>query len=141
MFAVIKIAGNQYKVREKDEIEVQKLDLKEGANVKVKDVYLISDDDASDFKLGIPYVSNTHVECQVIKHAKADKIRVFRYQAKKRHSRTYGHRQSYTVLKVLKISSVQKKSGSDTTLESAESVETPKKTVRKKVAKSETKSE
>lgn len=139
MFAVIKIGGNQYKVREKDEIEVQKLDLKEGENVKVKDVYLLSVDDASDFKLGMPYVSNAHVECQVIKHGKADKIRVFRYQAKKRHSRTYGHRQSYTLLKVLKISSVQKKVGADAALDSSESVETPKKTLRKKAAKSETK--
>lgn len=110
MFAVVKIGGQQFKVREKDELDVEKLDVKEGENLKIKDVYLISEDDASGIKIGMPYVAGAHVECQVIGQWKGEKIRVFKFHSKKRYKKTYGHRSHYTKLKVLKISAVQKKS-------------------------------
>lgn len=109
MFAVVKIGAQQFKVREKDELLVQKLNLKEGENIKIKDVYLIADDDASVVKLGMPYVNGAHVECQVMEQFRGDKIRVFKFHAKKRYQKTYGHRTHFTRLKVLKISAVEKK--------------------------------
>lgn len=109
MFAVVHIGGKQYKVREKDELQVEKMDVEEGKNVKIKEVLLVAEEDGKTVKIGTPFVAGAHVECQVVEHGKGEKIRVFKMKAKKRYSRTQGHRQLYTELKVLKISAVEKK--------------------------------
>ena len=109
MFAVVFIGGKQYKVREKDEFQVEKLDLEAGKNLKIKEVLLLSDEDA-DAKVGMPYVAGAHVECQVLEHGKGEKIRIFKMHAKKRYSLRQGHRQNFTTLKVMKISALGKKS-------------------------------
>ena len=145
MFAVVKIGAKQFKVREKDEILVEKLDLKEGENIKIKDVYLVAEDDASVMKLGMPYVAGAHVECQVMSQERSEKMKVFKFHAKKRYQKTYGHRTFSTMLKVLKISTVGGKKAStvendvaEVTSEEAEVKAAPKKApAKKKVAKSE----
>lgn len=109
MFAVVHVGGKQYKVREKDELQVEKMDVEAGKNVKIKEVMLVAEEDGKTVKIGTPFVSGAHVECQVIEHGKGEKIRVFKMKSKKRYSRTQGHRQQYTALKVLKISAVAKK--------------------------------
>lgn len=112
MFAVIYIGGKQYIVREKDELDVELLSIEEGKNVKITDVLLLSDDDAKSVKIGTPYVSGVHVECKVMNHGRGEKIKVVKFKAKKRYSKVQGHRQSFTRLKVLKISTVAKKAAS-----------------------------
>lgn len=135
MFAVVKIGGQQFKVREKDELVVQKLDLKEGENVKIKDVYLVAEDDASMIKLGTPYVGGAHVECQVMEQFRGDKIRVFKFHAKKRYHKTFGHKSHMTRLKVLKISAIEKKAAHPAAEVAVEKKTSPKKpAVKKKVA-------
>ena len=108
MFAVVHIGGKQYKVHEKDELRVERLEADEGKNIKIKEVLLVSDEEAKDMKLGMPFVSGAHVECQVVEHGRGEKIRVFKMKPKKRYSVTQGHRQNYTLLKVLKVSAVKK---------------------------------
>ena len=103
------VGGKQYKVREKDELQVEKMELEEGKNVKIKEVLLVAEEDGKTVKIGTPFVAGAHVECQVLEHGKGDKIKVFKMKAKKRYSKTQGHRQLYTALKVLKISAVAKK--------------------------------
>jgi large subunit ribosomal protein L21 len=144
MFAVVYLGGKQYKVREKDEIEVDKLDLEPGKNLKVNEVLLMGEEDGSDVKLGMPFVGGAHVECQVMEHGKGEKIRVFKFKAKKRYHRTQGHRQQFTLLKVLKISAVEKKASAA----KEEKVEAPemdavveKKPAAKKPAAKKTKKE
>ena len=112
MFAVVFFGGKQYKVREKDELEVEKLDIEPGKNFKIDEVLLMAEEDGSEVKLGMPYVAGAHVECQVVEQGLGDKIRVFKFKAKKRYHRTQGHRQAFTSIKVLKISAVEKKAGS-----------------------------
>ncbi len=106
MFAVIFIGGKQYKVREKDELEVEKIELDVEKNLKINEVLLVSDEDGQDVKLGMPYVAGAQVECKVVEHGRGDKIHVIKFHSKKRYSRRQGHRQAYTLLKVLKISTV-----------------------------------
>lgn len=139
MFAVVYLGGKQYKVREKDEIQVEKLDLEAGKNLKVNEVLLMGEEDGSDVKLGMPFVGGAHVECQVIEHGKGEKIKVFKFKAKKRYHRTQGHRQQFTLLKVLKISAVEKKASvakeekmEVPDMEVAEKKAAPKKTATKK---------
>lgn len=109
MFAVVYFGGKQYKVREKDELEVEKIELEPGKNFKINEVLLLAEEDGSLVKVGMPFVLGTHVECQVMGHGKGEKIRVFKFKAKKRYQRTQGHRQRFTTLKVLKISALEKK--------------------------------
>lgn len=109
MFAVIYINGKQQKVSEKDEILVDLMSKKEGENFKIKEVLLLSDDEGNETRIGMPFVSGAHVECQVMGDEKAEKVTVFKFHSKKRYSRKQGHRQKYTRLKVLKISAVEKK--------------------------------
>lgn len=136
MFAVVKIGAQQFKVREKDEVLVQKLDLKEGENIKISDVYLVAEDDASMIKLGMPYVGGAHVECQVMEQFRGEKLRVFKFHAKKRYQKTYGHRTHFTRLKVLKISAIEKKVApiADASNEKAEKKSLVKKPAVKKKA-------
>ncbi len=72
MFAVIHIGGKQYKVREKDELEVEKMDVKEGENLKIKEVLLVAEEDAKTLKVGTPFVAGAHVECKVLEHGKGE---------------------------------------------------------------------
>ncbi len=103
------VGGKQYKVREKDELQVEKMDVKEGENVKVKEVLLVAEEDGKSVKIGTPFVPGAHVECKVMEHGKGEKIKVFKMKPKKRYSKMQGHRQLYTALKILKISAVEKK--------------------------------
>ncbi|MFA5792906.1 MAG: 50S ribosomal protein L21 [Candidatus Gracilibacteria bacterium] len=109
MFAVVYFGGKQYKLREKEELEVEKLDIEDGKNFKIEEVLLLAEEDGSMVKIGMPYVAGAHVECQVLGQGKGDKIRVFKFKAKKRYHKTQGHRQKFTSIKVLKISAVEKK--------------------------------
>ena len=104
MFAVVEISGNQYKVSEKDKIEVSRLPYEEGKNVKFDTVLLYGDSEKSA-KIGKPYVEGAYVEAKVLEHGKSDKIRVFKFTPKKRHQVAYGHRQPYTKLEITGIKS------------------------------------
>jgi len=102
MFAIVEIAGKQFKVSQGDKLEVPKLkDNKEGDKVKIDQVFLRSDDKKTD--IGAPIVLGSSVELSVIEHGKAAKIRVFKKKAKKRYERTQGHRQPYTLVEVTAV--------------------------------------
>lgn len=103
MFAIIEIAGKQFKVSKGDKIEVPKLKAhKEGDKVKVDQVLLRSDGEKTD--IGTPMVSGSHVELLLKEHGKAAKIRVYKKKSKKRYERTQGHRQAYSLVEVLAVS-------------------------------------
>lgn len=109
MFAVVYLGGKQYRLREKDEIEVEKVDTEEGKNFKINEVLLMGEEDGSGLKIGMPYVAGAHVECQVVEQGKGEKMYIATYQSKKRTHRRQGHRQFFSTIKVLKISAVEKK--------------------------------
>ncbi len=102
MFAVVEIGGKQLKVNEGDQIEVDRLPEEEGKTVKFDTVLLYGETDKSA-KIGKPYVDGAFVEAKVLEHLKADKITVFKFIAKKRHHKTYGHRQPLTKLEITSI--------------------------------------
>lgn len=136
MFAVVMFGGKQYRLREKDELDVETVDIEEGKNFKIDQVLLMGEEDGTNVKIGMPLVAGAHVECQVVKHDRADKIIVFKFQAKKRHMRRQGHRQNFTSIKVLKISAVEKKvpAHKEVVTEKAEPATVAKKAPAKKPA-------
>lgn len=102
MFAIVEIAGKQFKVKQGDTLEVPKLkDHKEGDKVKIDEVLLRSDDKKAE--IGKPKVSGAQVELLIKEHGKAAKIRVFKKKAKKRYERTQGHRQPYSLVEVVGV--------------------------------------
>ena len=102
MFAIVEIAGKQFKVKKGDVLEVPKLkDNKEGDKVKIDQVLLRSDESKTD--IGTPNVAGSQVELLVKEHGKGAKIRVFKKKAKKRFERTQGHRQPFTTVEVTAV--------------------------------------
>lgn len=97
MIAIIEIGGKQYKVSEKTEIYVEKLDSKPGETIKVDKVLMV------DKKIGKPYLKDAVVECEVLKQGKQKKLTIIHHISQKHHTRKYGHRQPYTKLVIKSI--------------------------------------
>ena len=98
MFAVVRTGGKQYKVSPGDILEVEKLDQEVSANFVLDDVLLVGGDD--EVVVGNPKIEGAGVECTVMRHIRGEKIRVFKFKAKKRYRRTQGHRQELTILRI-----------------------------------------
>jgi large subunit ribosomal protein L21 len=101
MFAVVEIAGQQYKVTKADTIDVPKLASEVGQKVTFDKVLLIGDEKQT--KIGAPYVAGTLVEAKVVKHLKDDKVTVFKKNKRKGYKLRRGHRQEYTTLEITKV--------------------------------------
>lgn len=97
MKAVIETGGKQYYVEEGSVIYVEKIDAEAGKEVKFDKVLMING------VPGHPYLSNVTVKGEVIKHGKDKKIKVFKYNQKKKYRKTQGHRQPYTKVEIKKI--------------------------------------
>lgn len=100
-YAVIQIAGKQYRVEPGQELTVNHLDAEEGKNIEVSDVLLTVDGDT--VAIGAPLVKGATVTLKVKSHQRADKVRVAKYKAKSRYRRVYGHRQPETTVEVVSI--------------------------------------
>ena len=98
MFAIVTIAGQQFKVEEGQEIFVHQLDAKEGDNVSFDQVHLI--DRSGTVNLGKPVISAASVNATVLNHQKGDKVIVFKKKRRKGYRKKNGHRQSFTKIKI-----------------------------------------
>jgi large subunit ribosomal protein L21 len=101
MYAVVQIAGKQYKVKQNDTIQVPTLDEKEGTNVKFDRVLLIGTE--KQITVGHPLVSGANVEATVLGGGKADKVMIFKKKKRKGYRLKRGHRQAYTEVKITNI--------------------------------------
>ena len=102
MFAIVEIAGKQFKVKQGDVLEVPRLkENKEGDKVKTDSVLLRSDGKKTD--IGMPKVTGAQVELLIKEHGKAAKVRIFKKKSKKRYERTQGHRQPYSLVEVVGV--------------------------------------
>ncbi|HVG65601.1 MAG TPA: 50S ribosomal protein L21 [Actinomycetota bacterium] len=98
VYAVIRTGGKQYRVQVGDVIDVEKLPADDGADLSFEPLLVVEDDGtvrsvASD-------LTGASVSATVVDQHRGKKIRVFTYKNKTRQSRTMGHRQSLTRLKV-----------------------------------------
>jgi len=102
-YAVIKFAGSQYFVTEGENIEVNKIEGKEGDKLEAKEILLLVEDDK--VKIGKPLVDKTKVMMKIVKQFKGDKIRIAKFKAKTGYRRVAGFRPQLTLLEVGKITS------------------------------------
>lgn len=102
MYAIVEIAGKQYKVAENDQLEVDRLEEEKG-KITFDTVLLYAKDD-KNVEVGNPYVSGAKIEAEVLDQTKGDKIRVFKMKPKKRYRKTIGHRKALSLIEIKKIS-------------------------------------
>lgn len=102
VLAVIKTGGKQYKVKEGQELLVEKTEGKEGESVVFSEVLLVAT--GKEVKIGNPLVDKAKVEGKILSQEKGKKIVVFKMKPKKRYRKKTGHRQKITRIKIEKIS-------------------------------------
>jgi large subunit ribosomal protein L21 len=101
VYAVIRTGGKQYKVKVGDLIDVEKLGGDDGASLELEPLLVVDDD--GNVTSAAADLAKAKVTASVVDHHRGRKIRVFTYKNKSRQSRTIGHRQSLTRLKVERI--------------------------------------
>jgi large subunit ribosomal protein L21 len=101
MFAVVDIAGKQFKVEENSKHYVPKLDAEIDSELTFDNVLLYSDGKTTN--VGDPNIKDVTVKAKVLDHGKDDKVVVFKKKRRKGYRVKNGHRQQYTQIEVTKI--------------------------------------
>ena len=101
MYAIVEIAGQQFKVEKDQQIFVHRLDSKEGEKVTFDNVLLI--ETSGKVKVGSPNVSGAKVIAKVLEHLKGDKVVVFKKKKRKGYRVKNGHRQYLSKIEIQKI--------------------------------------
>ena len=101
MYAVVEIAGKQYKVNDNAKILVPTLKQKAGSTVKFDRVLLLGGE--KEIRVGNPLVAGAMVEATVLDHGKAEKVIVFKKKKRKGYRVRRGHRQGYTQVQITNI--------------------------------------
>ena len=101
MFAVVDIAGKQFRIATNDKIRIPSLEGKIGSTVKFDRVFLLGED--KQVSVGNPIVTGASVEATVLGHIKDDKVIVFKKKRRKGYRVKRGHRQGYTEIQITKL--------------------------------------
>ena len=134
MYAIVEIAGLQYKVEKDQRLYVNRLNVAKGKKVKFDRVLLT--EEKGDVKVGAPVIDGAVVEATVNGEVKGDKILVFKKKRRKGYQKMNGHRQMFTSITINKITAKApaKKAAAKATedLEAAPKKAASKKTAAKK---------
>ena len=137
MYAIIEIAGQQFKVQKNDEIFVHRLDGEPGKKLEFQEVLLIDDD--GKVSVGKPFIEGYQVSAKILEHARGDKVIVFHKKRRKGYQKTTGHRQDFTKIQIDSIGvaaapKAQKAKKEEAPKKEALKTEEPKKAAPKKAA-------
>jgi len=101
MYAIVEIAGQQFKVAKDQKVFVHRLEEKEGSKVSFDKVLLMNDGKVT---IGAPVIKNAVVTAKVLKHLKGDKVIVFKKKRRKGYRKKNGHRQYLSEIQIESIS-------------------------------------
>lgn len=101
MYAIVEIAGQQFKVEKGKRIFVHRLDSEEGKSVDFDRVLLIENN--GKILVGEPYVKGAYIEGKVLEHTKGDKVVVFKKKRRKGYKVKKGHRQQFSQVEIVAI--------------------------------------
>lgn len=101
MYAIVEIAGHQFKVEKDQRVYVNRLQTEEGKKVSFDNVLLVGDGDK--ITVGAPAIDGAQVSAKVLKHLKGDKVIVFKKKRRKGYRVKNGHRQSLTEIVIESI--------------------------------------
>ena len=102
MYAIVNIAGQQFKVAKDQHLFVHRLQGDEGAIIEFDNVLMIENEGA--FTVGTPAVSGAKVSAKIVSHLKGDKVIVFKKKRRKGYKKKNGHRQFFTKIIIDSIS-------------------------------------
>jgi large subunit ribosomal protein L21 len=103
MYAIVEIAGQQFKVEKGNKLFVHRLENEEGSEVSFDKVLLLDHED--NVTVGTPVVKDASVSVKVIKHCKGDTVLVFKKKRRKGYQKLNGHRQYLTEIEIQDIKS------------------------------------
>lgn len=126
MYAIVEIAGQQFKVVKDQKVFVHRLQTEEGEQIAFDNVLLIGDGD--NITVGAPAIDGAQVGAKVLKHLKGDKVIVFKKKRRKGYRKKNGHRQSLTEIIIENIAA----SGAKKVAKKAEPAKTEAKPAAKK---------
>jgi large subunit ribosomal protein L21 len=132
MYAIVEIAGQQFKVEKDQKLFVHRLESKEGSKVTFDNVLLLANGDK--ISVGAPAIDGAQVGVKVLKHFKGNKVIVFKKKRRKGYKVKNGHRQFLTEIMVEKILEKGAKPVADAKSEVQESKPAAKKPAAKKPA-------
>ena len=140
MFAIVEIAGLQYKVEQNQKLFVNRLKGDKGAKVSFDKVLLTID---GAITVGAPAVEGVSVQAEILDHVQADKVIVFKKKRRKGYKVKNGHRQQLTQIQIVSIGGAdapkaKKATKKETTEEVVAEEKTAKKPAAKKTAKKDT---
>ena len=101
MYAIVEIAGQQFKVEKDQRYFVHQLEGKAGSNVTFDQVLLL--DDNGKVSVGAPAVNGVQVTAKIVQHLKGDKVIVFKKKRRKGYKVKNGHRQAITEIEISDI--------------------------------------
>ena len=126
MYAIVEIAGQQFKVAKDQKVYVHRLQEEEGAKVSFDKVLLLESE--GTVTAGAPAIQRAEVTAKILGHLKGDKVIVFKKKRRKGYRKKNGHRQALTEIQIETIaaSGATKKAATKTAAPKAEKVEAPK---------------
>jgi len=130
MYAIVEIAGQQFKVAKDQKVFVNRLNGEEGASISFDKVLLTGDGD--NITLGAPAIDGALVGAKITRHLKGDKVIVFKKKRRKGYKKKNGHRQYLTEIVIENIDVKDGKKATSTKKEEAPKKAEPKKTATKK---------
>ena len=98
MYAIVEIAGQQFKIEKGSKVFVHRLKAEEGSVVKFDRVMLVDND--GSVKVGDPTVQGAEVTATVLNHLKGEKVLVFKKKRRKSYQKMNGHRQYLTSIQI-----------------------------------------
>jgi large subunit ribosomal protein L21 len=101
MYAIVEIAGQQFKVEEGKKIFVHRLDVEDGKKIEFDQVLLLDED--GKVSVGEPTVKDATVQAQVIDKVRGEKVIIFKKKRKKGYRVKNGHRQNFTQVEIISI--------------------------------------
>lgn len=101
MYAVFQVSGFQYRAEEGQVLQIPLQKAGEGDSIDLTDVLLVQNNDAAT--VGTPFVEGAKVTAEVLRHAKHDKVEIYKYKRRTKYRRRQGHRQDFTEIKINKI--------------------------------------
>ena len=94
MYAIVEIAGQQFKVEQNDEIFVHRLEGDPGTKMEFDQVLLLDND--GKVSVGRPLVEGSSISGTIVDHARGDKVVVFKKKRRKGYEKESGHRQDFS---------------------------------------------
>lgn len=101
MYAIVEIAGQQFKIEKDAKVYVHRLKAEEGSQITIDRVMLLDND--GQVKVGAPTLPEVEVTATVLNHLKGDKVLVFKKKRRKSYQKMNGHRQYLTNIKIDEI--------------------------------------